>query len=417
MAEPTQPASAKRRSRLTTFDALKYRDFRFLWGSQVGSTLTVQTETYTRAWLVIELTGDPAKAATFIGLVHLTRFIGAVSVLFGGVLADRMDRRYLLGAVSVLNACSFALLAVLIMRDVIALWHVVVSAAIAGAAQSVDQTSRQAAVASIVPREGIMNAISLSSVLAGVGNTVGPAIAGFTIALVGTQGSYFAMAGLLVFSVIPLFFVRPLTTQDPERGISFLRSLKEGLSYSFRTPAVRAVLLVGFTVVLLGAPHFQLLPVYFKEVLGQDARALAWLAIPGILNILGGLVAASLGDFKRKGILLYLAVLSPAIAAIILSQVNVLWLALLAASVFAIGRSQYQPTTQTGAMKATPEYLRGRVASALSIVQQAGSIGVLIYGLLASQFGIQGAYLMAGCTLVVLQTTYFILIPAFRRLS
>ena len=417
MAEQMQPVSSKRRSRFSTFDALKYRDFRFLWGSQVGSTLTVQTETYTRAWLVIELTPDPANAATFIGLVHLSRFIGAVSVLVGGVLADRMDRRYILGGANLLNAFSFALLGVLIMLDLIALWHVVVSAVVAGAAQSVDNTSRQAAVSSIVPREGIMNAISLSSVLAGIGNTVGPAIAGFTIVLVGTQGSYFAMTGLLVLSVALLLFVRPLKVQDPAGQVSFFRSLKDGFGYTFRTPTVRAILLVGFTVVVLGAPHFQLLPVYFKDVLGQDARALAWLAIPGILNIFGGLLAASLGDYKRKGLLLYLAVLSPGTAAIILSQVNVLWLALLAASVFAIGRSQYQPTTQTGVMKATPEHLRGRVASSLSIVQQAGSVGVLIYGLLASQFGIQGAYLVAGLTLVALQTTYFIFIPAFRRLS
>jgi MFS family permease len=414
-SKAVQPA--RRIFKFTTFDALQYRDFRFLWASQVGSTLTQQTETYTRAWLVIQLTDTPASSALFIGLVHLTRFIGAAAMLVGGVLSDRMDRRYILIVANLINASFFTVLAVLILFDIVTMWHVVVSAIVAGAAQSVDETSRQAAISSIVPREGIMNAISLSAVLMGVGNTVGPAIAGFMIAFVGTEGSYFAMSIFLVVSTAFLLFIQPLKVRAPVTGVSFFTSLKDGYVFAFRTPAVRAILLVGFTVVMFGAPHFLLLPVYFKEVLGQDARALAWLAIPGILSIFGGLIAASLGDYKRKGLMLYLAVLSPATAAIILSQVNVLWLAIIATSIFGIGRSQYQPTSQTGAMKATPDHLRGRVASALSLSSQAGSVGVLIYGLLASQFGIQGAYLIAGVTLVGLQTSYFILMPAFRRLT
>lgn len=405
-------------SKLSTFQALKYHDFRFLWGSQIGSVMTMQTETYAKAWLIIELTdGDATKAATFIGLAHFTRFAGAIAVLVGGVLTDKLDRRYILVAANLVSTIYFGLIGILTLLGMIEIWHIVAGAVLAGGAQAVDNTARQASVSSIVPREGIMNALSLTSVVHGISNTAGPAIAGLMIFVTGTGGAYVAMSGFLFLSMLLLWFVHPLKINNPEPEGNFFQSLWEGFSYSFRTPSVRVVLLVGFTVVLLGAPHFQLLPVYFKEVLELDAGSLGWLAIPGFLTILGGLIAASLGDYKRKGLLLFVAVLSPGIAAIILSQVNVLWLALMASCVFALGRSQYLPTTQTSAMKATPPHLRGRVASALSISSQAGSAGVLLYGLLASQFGLQGAYLIAGLAVVTLQTTYFIVIPAFRRLS
>ncbi len=133
--------------------------------------------------------------------------------------------------------------------------------------------------------------------------------------------------------------------------------------------------------------------------------------------IAGGLFAASLGDFRYKGPQLFLAVLSPCIAALILSQTSMLWTAIFAAGVFGLLGSQYQPCTQTVVMKATPPELRGRVNSLISLSGGLGSIGVVFYGVVADVTNLQMAYLLfgAGCTAIFI--VMFATMREFRELD
>lgn len=136
------------------------------------------------------------------------------------------------------------------------MWHVVVSAMIAGAAMSVGQTSGQAIIPSLVPREGLMNAVSLSSVVMGSSRVIGPSIAGFLIQAFGVQGAYFAMAGFLVLPVFMPLLMWPLKITTEERRESVFRAFGEGLRYSLRTPEVRIILIVGVTVITLAIPVY-----------------------------------------------------------------------------------------------------------------------------------------------------------------
>jgi MFS family permease len=106
------------------------------------------------------------------------------------------------------------------------------------------------------------------------------------------------------------------------------------------------------------------------------------------------------------------------IAAIILALTSTFWSALFAVCIFGALSSQYQPSTQSAAMKATPDHLRGRVASFMSMIQTMGSAGVLLYGLVADQFGgIQIAYLFFGILAAMLQISYFIGMKSYRQLT
>jgi len=425
VTEPTQQQETRKRSRfrLQTFAALKYRDYRLLWFAQIGAALTQQSEMLTRSLLVIEITreegGGMGNAALFIGLVHATRFIGGLALTpVMGVLADRVDRRYLLITANLVNGGFFLLVALLIITDQVALWHVVISATVAGAAQTMDLTSRQAMIPSLVPREGIMNGIALSSTLMGSSRIIGPAMTGFMVVYMGLEGAYLMTAAFVIFPVVLYFFMRPVRLQRDQPHLSFFKSFKEGFQFAIHEPSVRVVLLVGITVVTIAMPFLQLLPVYVEEVLQADAGTLGLIiAIPGFLTLIGGLIAASAGDYRRKGLMLFLAVSSPATAAVILSQTSMVWTAMLGVAVFAAFSSQYQPTTQTTVMKATPEHLRGRVASLLAMAQNLGSVGVIIWGVVMIPLGVQGTYLLFGVVALSLFITYFATIPAFRRLS
>lgn len=400
---------------LGTFAALKYPDFRLLWGAQLGSAMAVQAELIARSWLVLELTGSAAA----VGLVHTTRAIGQLGIVpIAGVIADRIDRRYLLIAADSANAVSFLLLGFLIATDHVHVWHVIASAIVAGAAMSVSQTSGQAIIPSLVPREGLMNAVSLSSVLMGSSRVLGPSLAGFMMEVFGIQGAYFTMATFLILPISLPLFMRPVKIHlEFERG-SFVQSFREGLAYAIHTPTVRVVLIVAVTVITLAIPFLQLMPVYVTEVLDMGPGALGVIAsVSGLLSIVGGLLAASLGDFRHKGPQLLLAVLSPCIAALILSQTSFLLAAIVATAIFGLLGSQYQPTTQTAVMKVTPPELRGRVNSILSFASGLGSVGVIFWGLAADAISLQSAYFLFGAGCLAMFLVYYTLSREFRELS
>lgn len=417
MASTTEKAPVNRIAgiNVSTFDALRFRDYRLLWFAQVGSALAQQSEMITSTYLVFQLT----HSAVAVGLVHLARAAGSIAVTpLAGVLADRLDRRHLLIAANLVKAVFFTLIAVLYLTDNLSVGFLVFGAALAGAALNVQNTGMQAVIPSLVPRERLMNATGLQAVIMGAGRVLGPSTAGFMLAATGVGGSYLLMAVLLFIPVILYSMVKPLRVAQHGEREPFWKSFRVGLSFAVREPAVKVVMLVGITVVTFGMPFLQLMPVYVDQVLNKGPATLGLIAsIPGILTIGGGLVAASLGDYKYKGRLLFAAVMSPPTAAVIMSQTDMVWTTLLAACYFGLLSSFYQPSTQSAVMKATPDHIRGRVFSLITMMQNLGSVGVLMYGLAADQIGIQGAYLLFGLIAGGLQVFYFTTMKSFRQLN
>lgn len=405
-----------RTGRFKTFSALRYRKYRYLWFAQIGSSLAQQAEMITTTYLVFDLT----DSAIAVGLVHLARAAGSIGITpYAGVMADRIDRRLLLIAANSVNAVFFLLVALLFAAGNLALWHLVIGAVLAGAALNLQNTGMQSVIPSVVPREHLMNAMGLQSVIMGSGRVFGPSAAGFSLALIGVSGTYVLNACLVLIPVVLYILVGPFqVAQSSQAREPFWTSFRAGLSFALASPTVRVVMLVGITVVTFGMPFLQLLPVYVKDVLDSGPATLGLLAsVPGVLTILGGMVTASMGDYKYKGRLLFAAVLSPPAAAIIMSQTDAVVTTLFATCLFGLLSSFYMPSTQSAVMKATPDHIRGRVASLIMMTQNLGSIGVLMYGLSADVIGIQGALLLFGSIAGGLQILYFVTIKSFRQMS
>lgn len=418
-AESAAPVASLDRApagRFRTFQALRYRNYRYLWFAQIGSSLAQQAEMITSTYLVFDLTGS----AVWVGLLHLSRAAGSIGITpFAGVMADRVDRRLLLIGANLVNATFFILVASLYAGGQLEVWHMVIGAMLAGAALNLQNTGMQAVIPSVVPREHLMNAMGLQSVIMGSGRVLGPSAAGFSLALVGISGTYILNTMLVLIPVVLYLLVGSFhVTQTGSEREPFWTSFRTGLSFAATSATVRVVMLVGITVVTFGMPFLQLLPVYVKDVLHEGPATLGLLAsVPGLLTILGGMVTASMGDYKYKGRLLFAAVLSPPAAAIIMSQTDVVYATLFATCIFGLLSSFYMPSTQSAVMKATPEHVRGRVASLITMTQNLGSIGVLMYGLSAEVIGIQGALLLFGVIAGGLQIVYFATLKSFRHLT
>ena len=124
-----------------------------------------------------------------------------------------------------------------------------------------------------------------------------------------------------------------------------------------------------------------------------------------------------MGDFRYKGVLLFISVVSPSIAAILMSQTSMVGTSMVAVGIFSALSSQFMPSTRSITMKATPNEYRGRVASIQSLQMGLGSGGIVAYGILADAWGIQASFLLFGALALALNVSYFVASPTYRRLS
>ena len=132
-----------------------------------------------QAWLVLEITGS----ATWVGLTFAAQTLPILLVgPYGGLVADRTDKRRLLVALQVVMGALALLLAVLTLTDRVQLWHVLVLAALLGVADAFEKPTRQSFLVEIVGPESVRNAVSLNSVMVNAARVLGPAVAGLVIA-------------------------------------------------------------------------------------------------------------------------------------------------------------------------------------------------------------------------------------------
>src|SRR6266545_2269684 len=246
-AEPAEAPASGRAGRLSGlargFRALRVRNYRLYWLGQLVSQTGSWMQTTAQAWLVLQLTHSPFA----LGLVTTLQFLPVMLLsLFGGVLADRVNRHRMIIMTQTAAMVVAAIFGALVGLGVIQLWHIYVLALLQGIVNAIDNPARQAFSVELVGREDVVNAVALNSMLFNSARIVGQALAGLLIAAVGIAPVLLAnalsfvavIAGLLLMNPAE-FFAKPQRAEGPA-----LERLREGLRYSWRTPDVLLVLLV-----------------------------------------------------------------------------------------------------------------------------------------------------------------------------
>jgi Na+/melibiose symporter-like transporter len=168
------------------FGVLRHRDFRLLWCGLVVSAVGTWMQIVAQALLVLDLSHGSALALGCVSLAQAAAFLAFA--LFGGAVADRVDKRRLLIFTQTLSLVFAVLLGVLTALHLVTVWMVVVLAFCQGAALSFDQPARAALVPELVPKDELFNAVSLQSIVFTGASTVGPALAGLSLAAIGYAG-------------------------------------------------------------------------------------------------------------------------------------------------------------------------------------------------------------------------------------
>jgi len=277
------------------FRSLRVHNYRLYAGGQVISNIGAWMQRVAQDWLVLELTHN---SGTALGVVTALQFTPTLLFgLWGGVVADRYDKRRILLLTQILMGLSALSLGLLDISNVVQIWHVYLVAFIVGLITVVDNPTRQAFVVEMVGRADVANAVSLNSANFNSARIVGPAVAGLMISAVGiglvfviNAASYIAvLAGLLLMRVADLHRSKPLPRKKGQ--------LLEGLRYVRDRHDLLLPMALIFVVATFGLNFQVTIALMAKGVFHTGAESYGLLSTMIAVGSLGGALLSS----RRKG--------------------------------------------------------------------------------------------------------------------
>jgi len=279
--------------------ALRNPNFRLFWGGNFLSNIGTWMQNVAQGWLVLLLTGNSAFWLGVVGFAGSIPFL--FFTLFGGVIADRVNKRRLLLCTQTAMMLLAFLLAALAYLHRISVWGVAVIAFLNGMAMSMNQPSYQALVPQLVKREDLTNAIALNSAQFNLSRIVGPTLGGYAMALIGVAGNFF-LNGVSFLAVIWAIARIKYPAETPPRRESMLTSLGAGLRYVRHHPQMYVLVVMMAVSSLLSIPFLTFIPYFARVQLHTGAAGLGWLlAALGLGALLGALHVAWRGIIRNRG--------------------------------------------------------------------------------------------------------------------
>ena len=345
-----------------TLRALRYRNFQLFFGGQLISLIGTWMQSVAQAWLVLKLT----NSSMALGIVAFAAYFPMILVgLFAGAVVDRVDRRRLIVIAQVLLMLSAFVLCALTWTGVVKVEYVIILAAFNGLVSSFDMPGRQAFVVEMVGREDLPNAIAMNSMIFNGARMIGPAVAGFLIALVGVTGCFF-LNGLSFLAVIWSLLEMELTRRVvAAASISMIRRVREGLHYVWHHSS--SLWLLIFVAINSGfaIQYTILIPVFAKNILHSGARGYGFLmAAQGFGAVAGAIAMNSRGPSARalrQNLVFGFFCTAASIFAFGMSLS--MPLSLLAQMLIGVGLMHQMVTTNTMLQLFVTDELRGRVMS------------------------------------------------------
>ena len=357
---------SERLTRPKILQPLRNRDFAML---TAGSTVSLFGDGFffvALAWQVYAISNVPT-ALSIVGVAWTLPSV--IFLLIGGALADRYDRRRLMIGADIIRALAIGAMGVLSVAGVIEIWHICVLIAFVGVGDAFFNPASTAIIPDLVPDEGLPQANSLRATLQPLMmRLIGPAIAGFVVAGVGSGAAFLVDAATFIVSAFAVLLVRkrPMHVDPGAHGVrQTARQVREGLGFVRRTPWLWATLLSAMlSLLVFYGPVETLVPFLIKNRLGLGPESLGVLfAVGGVGAIVTGVALGERG-LPRKRITVMYASWSIGVALMaIYGVMTELWQALVATffihSLFQVGQVIWVTLLQT----LVPRRLLGRVTS------------------------------------------------------
>ena len=388
------PAAAGPRGFLRTFSSFRNRNYRLFYIGQLISVSGTWIQRIALAWLVLELT----DSSFLLGAVTALQFTPIMLLsLFGGVIADRMPKRPVIIAMQALMAVQAASLGLLVLTDLVEVWHVFVLSAVHGIAVAIENPTRQAFVAEMVGRSQIANAVALNSSLFNSARMFGPALGGALIAAFGLAIPFLVNAVSFATVIVALGMIRSselhLVEREPKGNI--YQQFRDGIHFSLTTPPVLIIIIVMGFVGLFGYNFSLILPLIARYVLGTEALGFGGLtSAMAVGSVAAALFVAYLSRPTEKMFMTGAISFSILLAAVGISTVLPLTVVLLvglgAASIV------FTATANSRLQLLAPPEMRGRVMGVyIFLFQGTAPLGNLFIGSLAEYWSVAGTIVLS----------------------
>ncbi len=347
-----------------TFASLHVPNYRRYFAGQVVSISGNWMQTVAEMWLIVELTGSGVAVGLTAGLQFLPLLLlGA----YGGVLADRLDKRRLLMITQACMIVPALTLWAIVAAGAVEAWMVYALVLVRGTVTAIDNPARQSFVTELVGRERVVNAVALNSVIIHTARIAGPALAGLTIAVAGV-GPCFAV-NALSFAVM-VFALRGLDVaqlERPERTARGRGQIRSAVREVMRREELRTPLAMMVVVGALSFNFLVLLPLFAAETWHGTASSYALLtSAMGLGSVAGALAAGARGRVGPRALVWSAAAFGVAELAVAAAPTFAIQ-ALLLIPLGAISVT-FAAGVNASLQLAAPERLRGRVMALYSIV-------------------------------------------------
>jgi MFS family permease len=392
---------------------LRHRDFRIFWTALLLSSVGSQFTTVAIAWQIYELTNSPLQ----LGLIGLARAVPQMGILlFGGLLADAMNRRKLMMGTQASLFCVSGTLALITLAGRTTSLTLYGATMFLALFNSLESPSRQALVANLVPREDLPRATALSNTQRYIAVIAGPSIAGLVLGFLGPAVCYAVDA----FSwLIMLFSLALIRTELPERGgwrTVTLESLRAGLDFVRGHAVIFPLLVMDFGANIFGAVR-ALLPIYARDILAVGPKGMGVLyAASAVGSLLGAAGFGFIGQVRHagRGILTGVAIYGVCIVLFARSHVFIFSVLFLIGVGFGDMISAILRSTIN--QLATPDDLRGRMASINSIFTNSGpQLGQFEAGALAAVVGAELSVMTGGLIILSIVAALVLWFPHVRE--
>jgi predicted MFS family arabinose efflux permease len=360
---------------------------------------------FAQSWLVYDLTRDPFYLGLdlFLGQLPIMMFS-----LFGGVFADRLDRRkMLLTSQYIQMVCAF-LLALLFLFHAVKVWHILMLSFIVGIGQSFGGPAYSALLPTLVGPEDLSNAIAMNSIQFNIARILGPTIGGLAYATLGATWC-FALNGVSFLAVIASLLMIHVKFIPSKSTESVFSSMKEGIRFIRHRDGMSALVVLAFCTTLFGFSLNGFLPVFVRNVFQKGPETYTLLLVcSGAGSICGALAVAASEKLKGQGRLTLLILISLGLvtSGFALSR----WLPLSCTLMFLAGATIMASASfmLSLAQLITTDAMRGRVMSVYNLAFRAGiPLGALAFGKLIPIFGVSKTLAGAGLALVAV-SLYFL---------
>lgn len=396
-AEPSREGLVR-----ATFASLRRPAFRRYFVGHVLSLLGFWIRVIVQGWLVYELSGrrDTLGYVTAAGLLPLLLLSP-----FGGVLADRVDRRKLLLAMPWVAIVANVVLGILVLSGQVLIWHVFAAAILIGAARAIEIPVRNAFVRDLAGKKDLRNAIALNSAGFNAARVVGPALGAPLLWLLGVGPCFLIAAAMNLIMVLALAGIRIEPEGAARDHAGPLKELLEGIRYVHGHRRTRTLMLLLAITLLFTWTYQTQMPAYAKDQLGMDESGYSLLmAAPGLGALVGALwVAGQAGRRRSNRYVVFGLVWLGALGVFLLGLTTHVFAAVVLLVAVGFCQVGFMATANGLVQESVPDELRGRVMGIWTFVF--GSffpLGSLVVGIVAQRLSISWAWCAGACVTVAL---------------